>query len=56
MSVSQKSSFTETSSTSFIFASFTVVQQSILYMLVSAFKSVEASHFNETNITDFLET
>jgi len=54
--VSQKSSFTETSFTSFISTSFTVVQQSILYMSVSVFKSAEASHFNETNIIDFLET
>jgi len=59
MSVFQKSSFTETSFTSFtsfISTSLTVVQQSILYMLISVFKSAEASHFNEMNVTDFLET
>jgi len=56
MSVSQKNSFTKTFSTSFISTSFTVVQQSILYMSVSAFKSAEASHFNKMNVTDFLET
>jgi len=56
MSVSQKSSFTEISFTSFIFTSLTVVQQSILYMLVSVFKSAETSHFNEMNVTDFLKT
>jgi len=56
MSVFQKSSFTETSFTFFIFTSFTVVQQSILYILVSVFKSAETSHFNEMNVTDFLKT
>jgi len=56
ISVSQKSSFIKTSFTSFISTSFTVVQQSILYMSVSALKFAEASHFNETNITDFLKT
>jgi len=56
MSVSQKSSFTKTSFTSFISTSFIIVQQSILYMSVSVFKFAEASHFNEMNVTEFLET
>jgi len=56
MSVFQKSSFIKTSFISFISTSLTVVQQSILYMSVSAFKSAEASHFNEMNVINFLET
>jgi len=56
ISVSQKSLFTKTSFTFFISTSLTVVQQSILYMSVSVFKSAETSHFNEMNITDFLKT
>jgi len=56
MSVSQKNSFTKTFFTSFISTSFTIVQQSILYMSVSVFKSVEVSHFNEINVIDFFKT
>jgi len=55
MSVFQKNLFTKTSFTSFISTSFTVIQQSILYMSISVLKSAEASHFNEMNVTDFLE-
>jgi len=56
ISVFQKSSFAETLFISSVFTFLIIVQQSILYMSVSALKSAEASHFNEMNITDFLET
>jgi len=54
-SFSQKSSSADMSSISFMSTPSAVVQQLILYMSVSSLKSAEASHFNETNVTDFLE-
>jgi len=32
-----------------------VMQQLIIYMFISTSESTEASHFNGTNVTDFLE-
>ncbi len=32
-----------------------VMQQLIIYMSISTFESTEASHFNDMNVTDFLE-
>jgi len=32
-----------------------VMQQLIIYMSISTSESTEASHFNDTNVTDFLE-
>ena len=36
-------------------SSLLVMQQSIIYMSISTLESTEASHFNDMNVTDFLE-
>jgi len=36
-------------------SSLLVMQQLIIYMSISTLESTEASHFDDTNVTDFLE-
>jgi len=56
MSDSQKSSFSSLNkSIKSMSSSPLVMQQLIIYMSISTSESTEASHFDDTNVTDFLE-
>ncbi len=55
MSKSQKSSSSFNEQIKSTSSSSLVMQQLTIYMLISTSESTEASHFNDMNVTDFLE-
>jgi len=56
MSDSQKSSSSSNKPLKSMSLSSLVMQQLIIYMLISTFELTEVSHFDSMNVTDFLET